>query len=178
MTPTEVSNFYKIPRDSVKSIVRRAKPQNLEEAPKQLGRRPKLGPRCIRRLIIFVRKNNRMPLFMIAAQFRTLDGVPLTPKTIRKYLHKSGINSYVAAAKPYLSTKHIDARLNWCILRQQWTLEKWKTVAFTDEASFTLRPLKNHTRVWRTVRTRYVLQNMVPTFKSGYVSLSVWGMFS
>ena len=82
MTPTEVANFYKIPRNSVKSIIRRAKHRNLEEAPKQYGGRPKLGPRCIRRLIIFVRKNNRMPLFMIAGQFRTLDGVPLTPKTI------------------------------------------------------------------------------------------------
>ena len=41
-----------------------------------------------------------------------------------------------------------------------------------------LWPMKNHTRVWRTERTRYVLNNMVPTFKSGYVSLSVWGIFS
>ena len=88
MTPTEVAHFYKISRNSVKSTVRRAKSQNLEDAPKRLGRRPKLGPRCKCRLIILVRKNNRMPLFMIAAQFRTLDGVPLTPKTIRIYLHK------------------------------------------------------------------------------------------
>ena len=51
-------------------------------------------------------------------------------------------------------------------------------VAFTDEASFTLRSIKNHTKVWRKRNTRYVLENMVPTFKSGYVSLSAWRIFS
>ena len=119
MTPTEVANFYKIPRNSLKSIVRRAKSQNLEKVPKQFGHRPKLGRRCIRRLILFVRQNNQMPLFTIATQFRSLDGVPLTQKTIRKYLHKSVINGYVADAKPYLSTQHLAATLNWCIKSQQ-----------------------------------------------------------
>ena len=28
------------------------------------------------------------------------------------------------------------------------------------------------------MNTRFVLKNMVPTFKSGFVSLSVWGTFS
>ena len=119
MTPTEGTNFYKIPRNSVEHILRRAKPQNLEEASKQLGRRPKLGPGCVRRLIVFLRKNNRMPLFAIAAQFGTLDGIPIAPKTIRKFLHKSTIKSYVAASKRYLSTNHIAARLIWCSMRQQ-----------------------------------------------------------
>ena len=51
-------------------------------------------------------------------------------------------------------------------------------MAFTDESSFTLRPLKKHMRVRRKVNIRYVLKNIVPTFKSGYVPLCVWGMFS
>ena len=38
--------------------------------------------------------------------------------------------------------------------------------------------MRNHKRGWRTERTRYVLNNMVPTFNSGYVSLSAWEMFS
>ena len=115
-----------------------------------------------------------MPLFAIAAQFGTLDVIPIAPKTIRKCLHKSSIKNYVVASKQYLSTNHIAARLIWCIMRQQWTLEKWETVAFTHEASFSLHPLKNQTREWRTERTRYVLNSMVPTFNSGYVSLSAW----
>ena len=56
--------------------------------------------------------------------------------------------------------------------------QQWDTVAFSDESSFTLRPLKNHTRIWRTIGTRYETDNIVPTFKSGNASLSIWGMFS
>ena len=142
-----------------------------------MGRRQKPDPRCKRRLVTFVRKKNRRPLFAIAARFRTLGGVPLTSKAIRKYRDKSGIKSYIAAAKPYLSTKDNAARLNWCIMGQRWTQEKWKTVAFTDEASFTMHPLRYHKRELRAEHNRYVLDNMVHKFKSGYVSLSVWGMF-
>ena len=55
--------------------------------------------------------------------------------------------------------------------------QQWDTVALSDESSFTLRPLKNHTRLWRTIGTRYETDNMVPTFKSSNALLSIWGLF-
>ena len=115
---------------------------------------------------------------MIATQFRTVHGTKLSVRTIRRYLHSSGIRSYVAASKPHFTLKHINARLNWCTERCVWSIAEWNKVAFTDEASFTLRPLKNYVRVWRCEGTRYESRNMVSTFKSGFVSLSVWGQFS
>ena len=41
-----------------------------------------------------------------------------------------------------------------------------------------MRPLKNYARVWRREGTRFESGNVLPTFKSGFASLSVWGMFS
>ena len=41
-----------------------------------------------------------------------------------------------------------------------------------------LEPIKNHTKVWRKRKKRYLLKNMALTPKFGYVSLSVWGIFS
>ena len=117
-------------------------------------------------------------MYVIAAQYRTQNGLKLSKDTIRKCLHSNGVQSYVAAVKPFLSDRHVTARLNWCTARQQWTTEKWSTVAFSDESSFTLRPIKNHSRVWRTFGTRYETENIVPTFKSGNASLCIWGMFS
>ena len=58
-----------------------------------------------------------------------------------------------------------------------WRIAEWDKVAFTDEASFTLRLLKNYLRVWRREDTRYESRNTVSTYKSGFVSLSVWGHF-
>ena len=52
------------------------------------------------------------------------------------------------------------------------------TVAFTEEASFTLRPLQNHTIVWRHLGKCYVAKNSVHPSLLGYVSLSIWRLFS
>ena len=117
-------------------------------------------------------------MFAIAARFRNADGDTLSARTTHRYRHKNRIRSYIAAAKPFLTAKHIAFRLSWCAGRLRWTILQWNSVAFTDESSIALCPLKNHMRVWRKVNTRYVLKNTVPTFKSGFISLSVWGMFS
>ena len=49
---------------------------------------------------------------------------------------------------------------------------------FSDESSFSVRPTTLRTRVWREANTRYHLSNLVPTYKSGFVSLSVRAAFS
>ncbi len=40
-----------------------------------------------------------------------------------------------------------------------------------------MRPTSLKKRILRKVNTKFHLRNIVPTFKSGYVSLSVWGAF-
>ena len=178
LTQGYVADFYGIPKNTVKYLVGRAKRKNEKDRTSKPGRKHKLGPRCQRRLIKYVRDNNKQPLFVIAARFRTLDGTKLSKRTIRRYLHKKHIRSYIASSKPFLTMKHIDARLSSRTLRHAWTMQQWSKVAFTDECSFTLRPMKNYIRVWRREGSRYETANMVHTFKSGYVSMSVWGLFS
>ena len=177
MTKRYVSNFYSVPRKTIRIIIKRNNALNNSVIMKQ-GRKQKLKPRCVRRLLKYVRENNRVPLFIVAARFRTLDGSKLTQRTIRLYLHESGIRSYFAASEPFLSAKHIAATLNWCVVRQQWTMQQWRNVAFKNESSFTLKPIKNHGRVWRKLSTRYSARNIIPSFKSGFVSLPVRRLFS
>ena len=51
-------------------------------------------------------------------------------------------------------------------------------VLFSDESSFTVRLKKLRKRVWRKQGKYFDVQNIVPTFKSGYVAISVWAVFS
>ncbi len=53
----------------------------------------------------------------------------------------------------------------------------WNNVMFYDESSFTVRTIHLCKRVWRKEGTRFRTSNLIPTFKSGYVSLSIWGVF-
>lgn len=63
----------------------------------------------------------------------------------------------------------IKARLEWCLERQNWTLEEWKRVIWTDESTFELggggggRP-----RYWRQ-------RGVFKAFNSQYISVMIWG---
>ena len=49
---------------------------------------------------------------------------------------------------------------------------------FADESSFTLRSTTNNARLRRIEGTRYESNDVLPTFKPGYVSVSVCGLAS
>ncbi len=48
---------------------------------------------------------------MIAVQFHTVDGQKLAIPNIRRYLHKTGMKSYVSAVKTYLPERNAAVRL-------------------------------------------------------------------
>ena len=48
---------------------------------------------------------------------------------------------------------------------------------FGNESSFTVRPTSLKKLIWRKANTKFELRNLLPTFKSGYVSHLVWGAF-
>ncbi len=80
--PTNIANFYKLSINTVKSVIRSSKLKQSGIVKKNAGRKHKLGPRCVRRLLNYVRDNNRQPLFVIAAKFRTKNGEKLSERTI------------------------------------------------------------------------------------------------
>ncbi len=123
-TPTYIANFYKLSRNTVKAVIRSSKSKQSTIFKKKAGRRHKLGTRYVRRLLNYVRDNNRQPLFVIAARFRTKNGEKLSERTLRSYLHKNGVKSYLAASKPFLTANLVTARLNWFLIRQQWSIEQ------------------------------------------------------
>ena len=176
MSERKIAQFYCMSRNTVASILRRNRINN--SVPGKRGRKYMLSQRCVRRLLRFVSINRFNPLYVIANEFRTQDGSKLSVRTIRRYLRKHGYHNYAAITKPFLSRKHMNARLCWANIYGNWSTEQWSTVAFSDESSFTIKPTSLRIRVWRKNRTAYIKSNMKPTFKSGYVTLSVWAAFS
>ena len=93
-------------------------------------------------------------------------------------LHSNGIRNYVAATKPYFSTRDIRRRLEWARVHQSWNEEQWDTAIFGDETSVTVRLKKNVNSCGGKQGEGYKTPNLVPSFKSGYVGISVCGAFS
>ena len=51
--------------------------------------------------------------------------------------------------KPPLTVLHRKQRLEWCKLRENWTVEQWRSVIFSDESAFSLLPTTTRTFVRR-----------------------------
>ena len=175
MRVVEISKVLRAPRSTISNVIRRYKKQNVS---KRRGRKPSLCIRSLRRLQRSIHENPFKPLALITAEFNTYSAIQLSERTIRRYIHKLKLNSYVSVQKPFLLSRHRVARVEWARKHHGWDTARWSTVMFTDESSFAVMPTKNHCRVWRLKSTRYDMRYVTPTFKSGYQLVNVWGGFS
>ncbi len=124
------------------------------------------------------RENRFKPLHLIVAKFTEDTGLKICINTACKYLHACGTKNYNAVCKPFLSTKNVTARKEWAAKDMHWAQDDWCKFAFSDESSFTVKPKKSRGRIWCESNRRYVTANNLPTFKSGYVVISVRAAFS
>jgi hypothetical protein len=110
----------------------------------------------------------------IKAQLKLSD---VSEETIRNRLRmEGGFKNRYAVQKPFLTEKHMDARLAWAREHIHWTQEQWNKVLWTDESPFYLR-WRSRKRVW--IRKG---QRLDPKYLQGTVKhppkIMVWGCFT
>ncbi|KAK8786936.1 hypothetical protein V5799_023289, partial [Amblyomma americanum] len=73
--------------------------------------------------------------------------------TIRRRLLEAGLQSCVAAQKPHLTEKQRKERLAFAQAVEQWSVEDWGEVVFSDESTCSTR-WDLQRRVWRPLDCR------------------------
>ncbi len=68
----------------------------------------------------------------------------------RRTLKHMGYSSRRPHWVPLLSAKNRKQRLQFAQAHQNWTIEDWKNVAWSDESRFLLRHSDGRVRIWRT----------------------------
>lgn len=87
--------------------------------------------------------------FLSAREIRDeLELENVSVSTIRRRLHEAGIHSRIAAQKTLLDDRHRKQRMEFASVVESWCPQKWRSVVFTDEASFCTR-WDQQQRVWR-----------------------------
>lgn len=171
---SEISRHFGRPKKSISLVLKRYHERGSIQIAQRSGRPRKLQAHDRRMLKYEVQKNRRVHLAELASSL----SVSVCQTTIRKELHGLGLRSRIAVKKPYLNDKHKQQRLRFAKAHQNWTIREWSSIIWSDEASFEIGKNSRQIRVWRGSRERYDSQCLVPTFKSGRVSIMVWGAFT
>ena len=173
-----IAKHYRMHHSTVSNIIRRYNSASTTATMKKRGRKFTLTARALRLFRNYVVQNCFDPLYVIVAKFSATTGIQMCERTGQRYIKRLRMCSYVAVQKPFKTPQHLLSRLQWARKHEAWTDDEWKHVMFTDESTFTVRPASNRLRVWRKQGERWMQRHTVPTFKSGYQTVSVWGGFS
>ncbi len=73
----------------------------------------------------------------------------ISERTTRRTLKQMGYSSRRPHRVPLLSAKNRTRRLQFAQPHQNWTIEDWKNVAWSDESRFLLRHSDGRSRIWR-----------------------------
>uniref|UniRef100_A0AAZ3R819 Transposase Tc1-like domain-containing protein n=1 Tax=Oncorhynchus tshawytscha TaxID=74940 RepID=A0AAZ3R819_ONCTS len=101
----------------------------------------------------------------------------ISQSTVQRKLCESSLQCRIAAKKPLLKDTNKKKRLAWAKKHEQWTLDRWKFVLWSDESNFEFFCFNRRVFVRRRVDERRISACVVPTVKHGG-GMMVWGCFA
>ena len=136
---------------------------------KSPGRPPVITPAAKRQIIRQCKKGAS------SAEIKRNLHLDVTPRRVRQILQGDANLVYTKRRKaPLLKAEHKGARLKWASEKVTWTIEKWRSVIFSDEKKFNLDGPDGCQFYWHDIRKDKEFFSQRP-FKGG--SVMVWGAF-
>lgn len=158
---------------TVNMVISRQKLSGSTENCPRSGRPKKMTERDNRHLVNDVKKNRHASLQDITNN----TALEVSLSTIRHTLHEHGLNSRIAAKKPFINNVNKAKRLAFAYKHQKMTINDWKNILWTDESSFEIGKNSRQVRTWRLPSERFHSSCLTPSFKSGRQTVMIWGCF-
>ncbi len=102
----------------------------------------------------------------------------ISERTTHQTLKQMGYSSRRPHRVPLLSAKNRERRPPFAQAHQNWTIEDWKNVAWSDESRFLLRHSDGRVRIWRKEHESMDPSCLVSTVQAGGGGLIVFRTFS
>ena len=93
-------------------------------------------------------------------------------------LCESGLHGQIAAKKPLLKDTKKKKRLAWTKKHEQWTLDRWKSVLWSDVSKCEIFGSNRRVFARRRAGEWMISACVVPTVKHGGGDVMVWGCFA
>jgi len=128
-------------------------------------------------IVLISKRNRRKTAPEITAEINCTRSKSVSVSTVKRRLQKAGLHGRISMKKPLLSAQNRKKRLTWAREHQNWTLEDWKTVLWTDESKFIIFGSRRRAFVRRFSGERAKDYCISPTVKHGGGSVMIWGCF-
>ncbi|KAG2456602.1 TC1A transposase, partial [Polypterus senegalus] len=171
------SAALKVPMSTVASVIRKWKKFETTRTLPRAGRPSKLSDRGRRALVREV-TNNPMVTLSELQRSSVERGEPSRRTTISAAIHQSGLYGRVARWKPFLSKRHMAARLEFAKRHLKDSQTVRNNILWSNETKIELFGVNARSQVWRKPGTAHYQANTIPTVKHGGGSIMLWGCFS
>jgi transposase len=170
---SEICKTYNISKSTFYNIKNKASASEdgTAQIGKSSGRPPILNARDKRQLLYSVNSEPFTPINKLAKDLN----IPCSARTAQRIVLESGLRTYNAAKKPYISKANCKIRYAWAKEHVSWTQEQWENIIFSDESPITLRDFGSK-KVRRPRGKRYNIKYLLPTIKHP-TKINVWGCF-
>ncbi len=125
------------------------------EKEKIFSERQLCGQKCLvdirgqRRMDRLVRDDRKATVTQITTRYNQGMQNTISERTTRQSLKQMGYSSRRPHRVPLLSSKNRKRRLQFAQAHQNWTIEDWKNVVWSDESRFLLQHSDVRVRIWR-----------------------------
>ncbi len=102
-----------------------------------------------RRMSRLVRDDRKATLTQITTHYNQDMQNTIYERTTRRTLKQMDYSTRRPHRLPFLSAKNRKRRLQFTQAHQNWTIEDWKNVVWSDESRFLLRHSDGRVRIWR-----------------------------
>jgi hypothetical protein len=155
------------------------KDEYLQDAPRS-GRPVKQGDvlsQAVIKKVRYDRYGREKACTDLAGELSQELGIDVSASTIHRCLKTYGFKKSKPTRKPGLTKKMRAERLQWCLDHQDWTLEDWKNVIWSDETSVVIGHRRGGYKVWRTADEAFAKSCIRERWK-GYQEFMFWGCFT
>jgi len=158
------------------STISRLRQKHRPSLPKSCGGRPSLLSSADTRYAIHLITSRKAEnAVQISRIMSAAAGHSISSKTVRRKLSHAGMKAVVKAKRPLLTASHRAQHLNWALAHEDWTLEDWKRVVWSDEIKINHLGSDGRTWVWKKAGEGLSDRLVKGTLKYGGGSMMVWG---
>ncbi|CAB5357212.1 unnamed protein product [Rhizophagus irregularis] len=163
------------------SVQRVWKSYESEELSKKRTGRPKTltesERKLLKRSVIKNKKTRRQTLSQIRLNYVNKTNKTASTQTIRKELAKENLHSRIPRFSPLISESNKAKRLLWARAHENWTVEDFKRVVWSDASTYTQFRTSGFGRVWRESFEEFHEDCIASTVQKSFGRM-FWGCFS